>query len=172
MFLRSCGIKYYSRAPKSERSEFGTQNSSPVFKQFGFRHLFENQTKKFVFQTEKSVWNRNFIAIKWNKKFQFQTRPKNRTFCFVFRTVWKRNFLFWFQTCLETELFGSVFGQFKQSAIGTFCSYFRQLGPNQTKSSDFRLSEILTISASPNNQNPNHSKTEHVHVPMLALYCI
>ena len=65
----------YSRAPKSECSDFGAQNFSSVVKQFGFQTMSEIQTILFRFRTIVKVWNPNYKLSVWYWAFK---RPKSK----------------------------------------------------------------------------------------------
>ena len=155
----------YSRRLKSERSDFGRSKNGSVVKQFSFQMLL-------------SVWNRNFITSKWNKKFGFKTDGT------------KPNI--WFgPNCLKSQLFCSVWSQMSEiwtflfslvpmSEIGMFGwvptvwnpNFFVWFGLNCLKSELFhsvwsQLSEIWmfenwTISAK--KLGPKRSKSEHAEI--------
>ena len=72
---------FYSRHPKSERSDFSPRNFSSVVEWFVFRHLSEIWMKMFGFRTLFSVWKSNVSPICLKSKLSFGLVP----------SVWNRN---------------------------------------------------------------------------------
>ena len=80
---------------------FGVRNSSSVVKQFSFRHLSKNRTKKLGFQTEKKclkseLYSSKMEGISITKPFN----PAPRTLIWTIRNPNTKKFRFWHFTVL------------------------------------------------------------------------